>query len=87
MALVVPSVLIDSYLYGKPVLAFLNILLYNRSAASGAGSQVVLPTFNLALPDFYASPHFFALGHLNTTLLLNPHIPSHPLPRRLPPRK
>ena len=40
LALVLPSALLDSYMYGRPVLAFLNILLYNRSAASGAGSQL-----------------------------------------------
>ena len=37
VALVAPSAAFDSYLYGKPVLAWLNIMVYNRSAASGAG--------------------------------------------------
>ncbi|KAL1518698.1 hypothetical protein AB1Y20_002985 [Prymnesium parvum] len=65
---VLPSAAFDSYMYGKPVLAWLNILLYNRSAASGAGSQLygVEPwyfylinltlNFNLALPAFLLAP-------------------------------
>ena len=39
-ALIVPSAALDSWLYGRPILAFLNILLYNSSASSGAGAQL-----------------------------------------------
>ena len=40
LALVLPSAAFDSYMYGRSVLAFLNILLYNSSASSGSGAQL-----------------------------------------------
>lgn len=67
-ALLLPSAALDSYLYGRFVLAFLNILLYNSSAASGAGAQLygVEPwhyyvqnltlNFNVALPAALLTP-------------------------------
>jgi alpha-1,2-mannosyltransferase len=73
-ALVLPSALFDSYLYGRPVVAFLNILLYNSSAKQGAGAQLygVEPwhyylhnlalNFNLALPAALAAPLLLLLG-------------------------
>ena len=39
-ALLGPAALVDSWLYGRLVIAPLNILLYNRSAATGSGSQL-----------------------------------------------
>ena len=76
VSLVVPSALLDSYLYGRPVLAFLNILLYNSSAKQGAGAQLygVEPwhyylhnlalNFNAALPAALAAPALLVVAHV-----------------------
>ena len=73
-ALVIPSALFDSHLYGRPVVAFLNILLYNSSAKQGAGAQLygVEPwyyylhnlalNFNVALPAALAAPLLLLLS-------------------------
>ena len=67
-ALILPSAAMDSFLYGRPVLAFLNILLYNKSASEGSGSQLygiepwhyylhnLALNFNAALPAALAAP-------------------------------
>lgn len=57
VALVIPSAILDSYMYGRPVLAFLNILLYNSSAEDGAGAQL----YGVEPWHFYL--HNLALNH------------------------
>ena len=72
-ALLLPSAAIDTHLYGRLVLAFLNILLYNASASSGSGAQLygVEPwhfylhnlalNFNAALPAALLAPPLLAM--------------------------
>ena len=78
LVFVLPSALFDSYMYGRPVLAFLNILLYNSSADKGSGAQLygVEPwhyylhnlalNFNAALPAAAVAPPLLLLAHAVT---------------------
>ena len=78
LVFVLPSALFDSYMYGRPVLAFLNILLYNSSADKGSGARLygVEPwhyylhnlalNFNAALPAAAVAPPLLLLAHAVT---------------------